>query len=144
MSFINSFLFVSLSLISEDVPKIALRGFGFVFFFLLIQLGSIANSDTNRITFWRGPCPVVRAAHRDAQLHFPALQFALFPTAPPPPFQLIVNTFEKTYLFCKNYRLKKKKRKRRKKKEGGKLCAILIFGLFSVFVTILVSQCFTS
>lgn len=51
MNLINSFLFVSLPLISEDVPKIALEGFGFVvFFFFLIHLGSIANSDTNRIT----------------------------------------------------------------------------------------------
>lgn len=85
MSFINSFLFVSLSLISEDVPKIALGGFGFVFFFFLIQLESIANSDTNRITFGRVLCLVMSVAHRHrhAEFCFPALQFVVFPAAPP-------------------------------------------------------------
>lgn len=96
MSFINSFLFMSLSLISEDVPKIALGGFGFVFFFL-IQLESIANSDTNRITCGRVLCLVMSVAHRHrhAEFCFPALQFAVFPAAPPLLFWLIVNTFEK-------------------------------------------------
>lgn len=77
-------------------------------------------------------------AHRLAELWFPALQFALFLTAPPPLFWLIGNTFEKTYLFWKNYRFKKKE------EEGGKLCANLIFSLLSVFITILLSQCSTS
>lgn len=99
---------MSLSLISEDVPKIALEGFGFVFFFFfLILLGSVANSDTNRITRWWGPCLAVRAAHSCAQLRFPALQFALLPTTPPsPPFWFVANTFEKRHLFWK----KKKER----------------------------------
>lgn len=103
MSFINSFLFVSLSLISEDVPKIALGGFGFVFFFFLIQLGSIANSDTNRITFGRVLCLVMRVAHSHSHsgLCFPALQFAGFPAAPSLFFWSIVNTFEKTIFILK-------------------------------------------
>lgn len=106
---------MSLSLISEDVPKIALEGFGFVvFFFLLIPLGSIANSDTNRITWWRGPWLAVWAAHRCAQLRFPALQFDLLLTAPPsPPFWFVVNAFERRHLFWKNYRLKKERKKER-------------------------------
>lgn len=80
MSFINSFLFVSLSLI----PKIALEGFGFVFFFFLIHLGSIANSDTNRITFGRFLAWLCEwLADRHTDLCFPALQFAVFPAAPP-------------------------------------------------------------
>lgn len=101
---------MSLSLISEDVPKIALGGFGFVFFFFLIQLGSIANSDTNSIIFGRVLCLVKRVAHRHrhAELCFPALQFAVLPTAPPFLFWLIVNSFEKKNFFGKKNQVKKK------------------------------------
>lgn len=133
MSFINSFLFVSLSLI----PKIALEGFGFVFFFL-IQLGSIANSDTNRITFGRFLCLVMRVARR--QTHWSL--FSCSAVCCLPSYSSSSFLVDCKHIW-KNIYLKKKhiKKKKRNKEGGVKLRAILILNFFSIFVTTLVSQC---
>lgn len=124
MMHINTSLFVSLSLISEDVPKIALRGFGFVFFFFLILLGSVANSDTNIITFWRGPMP----SYANGTQTFTA-----------PVYRSVICSLPDFYFLdaCKHIKKKKTTKKHilekmqiwGNKRNSGKLWAISILGL---------------